>query len=236
MRYSDRPITRVRQDLLGRAPFSLLLARAIDNLSVAGEGFVIAILGEWGSGKTSVINLVCRYLLHLEMERASHSPLGMETTASPKTVDELEEMANIFETVELHIAELFVLNKDIVRAGRDARWRELRRFVDDASAADAADRYWQLKNHVEHHQHTTIVRFSPWLISGRAELTSALLSDLGRALGARFGEDIRNFRGNSETAYGVCPNRWSGPRHSGAWHWRGGANSSWRKLVAGNRS
>ena len=196
MRYSDKPITHVRQDLLGRSSFSLMLARAIANLSVAGEGFVIAILGEWGSGKTSVINLVCRYLLHLEMERASHSPLGMEKASDPKTIDELEEMANVFEVVEPNIAELFQLNRDIVRAGRDARWRELRRFLGGDAAADVAYRYWEIKNYVEHHQHTIIVRFSPWLISGRAELTSALLSDLGRALGARLGEDVRKALGN----------------------------------------
>jgi predicted KAP-like P-loop ATPase len=191
MRYSDKPISRVSQDLLGRAGFALSLARAIDNLLVAEEGFVIAILGEWGSGKTSVIQLICRYLLHLEMERASHSPMGFETIASPTTLLELEEMAETFEAVEPRIAHYFMLNKDIARAGRDARWRELRRWVGEDSTADAAYRYWQLKNTVETHGRTVIVHFSPWLISGRAEITSALLSDLGRALGARLGEDIR---------------------------------------------
>jgi ABC-type Na+ transport system ATPase subunit NatA len=141
MRYSDKPITRVRQDLLGRASFALTLARAIDNLSVAREGFVIAILGEWGSGKTSIIQLVCRYLLHLEMQRASQSALGSEITAQPKTLIELETMAEAFETVEPRIAYLYTLNKDISRAGRDARWRELRRYVENDSAADVADRY-----------------------------------------------------------------------------------------------
>jgi hypothetical protein len=91
MRYSDKPITRVRQDLLGRAGFSLSLARAIDNLSVAGEGFVIAVIGEWGFGKTSVINLVCRYLLDLEMERASKSPLGFELPQAQKHLRNLRK-------------------------------------------------------------------------------------------------------------------------------------------------
>jgi hypothetical protein len=53
-----------------------------------------------------------------------------------------------------------------------------------------ADRYWRLKHEVETHRHTIILHFSPWLISGRAELKSALLSDLGRALGTRLGEDV----------------------------------------------
>jgi hypothetical protein len=141
MRYSDKPITCVREDLLGRANFALSLARAIDTLSVAKEGFVIALLGEWGSGKTSVINLVCRYLLHLEMERASYSPIGFETTASPRTLDDLEEMAEAFELVEPRIADLDRFYRDIARAGRDARWHELRRWVDNDSTADIVDRY-----------------------------------------------------------------------------------------------
>jgi ABC-type transport system involved in cytochrome bd biosynthesis fused ATPase/permease subunit len=167
MRYSDKPITHVRKDLLGRASFSRSLARAIDNLPVAQEGFVIAILGEWGSGKTSVIKLVCRYLLHLEMERASHSPQGFETTASPTTLVELEEMAETFEAVEPRVAYFYTLNRDVARAGRDARWHELRRYLDSDNAADLADRYWNLKYHVDMRRHTVIVHFSPWLISGR---------------------------------------------------------------------
>jgi predicted KAP-like P-loop ATPase len=100
-------------------------------------------------------------------------------------------MAEAYEVVEPRITYLYTLQRDIVRAGRDARWRELRRYVNDDSTADTVDRYWQLKQRVENHRHTVIVAFAPWLISGRAELTSALLSELARALGARLGEDIR---------------------------------------------
>jgi hypothetical protein len=63
MLYSDRPISSPRQDVLGRAGFALELAKAIDNLVLARDGFVIALLGEWGSGKSSVIELIVRYQL-----------------------------------------------------------------------------------------------------------------------------------------------------------------------------
>ena len=54
MRYrSDRPITRPGDDALGRSGFALEVARSIDNLTIANEGFVMALVGEWGSGKTS---------------------------------------------------------------------------------------------------------------------------------------------------------------------------------------
>jgi hypothetical protein len=50
-----------------------------------------------GSVKTSVINFVCRYRLHVEMERARQSPLGFEAAAGPITLAQLEEMAEAFE-------------------------------------------------------------------------------------------------------------------------------------------
>jgi hypothetical protein len=105
-------------------------------------------------------------------------------------------MAEAFETVQPRIVDLYTLHKDIARAGRDARWHELRRWVDNDRTADIVDRYWELKQQADRHRHTIIVNFSPWLISGRAELTSALLSDLGRALGARLGEHIRRAFGD----------------------------------------
>jgi predicted KAP-like P-loop ATPase len=57
----DAPISDPQEDLLQRAEFAQQLADAIMQVN-ATEGFVIALNGPWGTGKTSVINLV-RHLL-----------------------------------------------------------------------------------------------------------------------------------------------------------------------------
>lgn len=61
----------------------------------------------------------------------------------------------------------------------------------DETDAQAADRYWKLKLEVDAQPRTLVVRFSPWLIAGRAELASALLGELARSLGDRLGKDVR---------------------------------------------
>lgn len=193
MRYSDKPIDRARLDLLGRAGFALELARSIDALSVARDGFVIAIQGEWGAGKTSLIEMICRYIRHIEMERASNSPIGWEAQAVPRMVVELEEMAEVFERVEPTIAALDAHYKytGAVRVSRDGRWRTIRDRLGSDEEADIADRYWRIREAAQAHAQTIVLRFSPWLISGRVELASALLSELARASGGRLGDDIK---------------------------------------------
>ena len=54
---SDKPINKITEDLLGRAPFSFQLAKAITNYK-ENSGLVIGIYGGWGTGKTSIINMI----------------------------------------------------------------------------------------------------------------------------------------------------------------------------------
>lgn len=53
---SDRPITEANEDLLGRANFANDLADAIDGWH-GNDSLVVALHGEWGSGKSSIKNM-----------------------------------------------------------------------------------------------------------------------------------------------------------------------------------
>ena len=54
---ADRPIETGEDDLLERKPFAMSIARQI--LTIPAEhGFTVAVAGPWGSGKTSVLNMV----------------------------------------------------------------------------------------------------------------------------------------------------------------------------------
>jgi predicted KAP-like P-loop ATPase len=60
----DQPIISPADDLLGRDSFARSLAEAILNYD-SSDNLVIGLFGEWGSGKTSVINMVAGYLQSL---------------------------------------------------------------------------------------------------------------------------------------------------------------------------
>lgn len=184
MRYSDKPINRPADDLLGRSGFARILARAIDQLQASGDGFVIGLIGEWGSGKSSVIELVARFLRHEEMLRA-------EQVGEPPSLQRLDEMSDLFTLAEdkIKLLEERNLNPSMWESGH--RDREFRRWFNSDEDAETAFRYWRLKLAIEARPSNIVVRFSPWLIAGRAELASALLSDIARAAGEQLGDDVR---------------------------------------------
>jgi predicted KAP-like P-loop ATPase len=57
----DKPLEDPNDDVLGYDVFAKRLAEALDQMAPQ-EGFVVAIHGAWGSGKTTVINFLCHYL------------------------------------------------------------------------------------------------------------------------------------------------------------------------------
>jgi len=73
---SDLPIKNAEDDKLNRSGFSSDLARAIMNRDIS-EGFVIGMYGKWGSGKTSVINMVLDQLRNLSKGK-SDAPIILE--------------------------------------------------------------------------------------------------------------------------------------------------------------
>lgn len=58
---ADRPIASRTDDLLGRVPFAESLARAINHWR-GKDSLVVALYGPWGSGKSSIKNMVCEVL------------------------------------------------------------------------------------------------------------------------------------------------------------------------------
>jgi predicted KAP-like P-loop ATPase len=64
----DTALRQPDQDRLGRAEFARFLARAIIRMD-AQEGFVFALNGPWGAGKTTIINFVLHFIGEEEKEK-----------------------------------------------------------------------------------------------------------------------------------------------------------------------
>jgi predicted KAP-like P-loop ATPase len=111
---SDRPITSVSEDLLGRTEFAYSLASAIRGWK-GNDSLVIALFGSWGSGKSSIKNLLVECLRQ-----------------SPKTSPEIVEFnpwqwAGQEQLAEAFFREIGVVlgRSDTSRRGkqRAAQWR-----------------------------------------------------------------------------------------------------------------
>lgn len=59
--YTDRPITQTKDDVLGRASVALRIAQWVRD-APHDQGFVIGVTGAWGSGKTSLLNMVAEQI------------------------------------------------------------------------------------------------------------------------------------------------------------------------------
>lgn len=59
----DRPIESAEQDRLGRSPFAKAIAAQVLE-SPALDSFAVAIMGPWGCGKTSLVNMITEELRH----------------------------------------------------------------------------------------------------------------------------------------------------------------------------
>jgi hypothetical protein len=66
---SDRPINKIEQDLLGRSGFSQDLAKALAGWH-GNDSLVVALHGEWGSGKSSIKNMALNELEKID----KHTP------------------------------------------------------------------------------------------------------------------------------------------------------------------
>ena len=71
MFYTDKPISGNSEDFLQRSSFSKQLAKAILSYTEK-DNFTISLCGEWGSGKTSIINMTIEYIQALTEECAEN--------------------------------------------------------------------------------------------------------------------------------------------------------------------
>ncbi|WP_085032135.1 KAP family P-loop NTPase fold protein [Ensifer aridi] len=188
MNPADPPILFSCHDRLGRVSFAKSLARKIDRLTDLDSGFVIGLDGEWGSGKTSVINMVVQALRHLQMEESSPRKLHHGEVPVALSHDELDALAPVYFKVA---PEFDDSNSDFSYVSLDQFNRSVaRRLATPPMKPEALYRYFRLDLARKKAPRNLVVNFSPWLIPGASSLSATFISDLARAVDGILGEDV----------------------------------------------
>src|SRR5947209_14756860 len=56
--WADEPISKAEEDTLGRTVFATRVAELIETATADAPSIVFGLVGPWGSGKSSVLNLI----------------------------------------------------------------------------------------------------------------------------------------------------------------------------------
>jgi predicted KAP-like P-loop ATPase len=97
---SDRPIKSEEEDVLGFTSFADALAKSLAEMA-PDDGLVISVQGEWGSGKTSAIELAQRRLVIRELAREEGVSVDEVEKRTWKSVE--EKWQSIAKTRRTHI-------------------------------------------------------------------------------------------------------------------------------------
>ncbi|WP_165691753.1 KAP family P-loop NTPase fold protein [Mycobacteroides abscessus] len=142
--YTDTEVDRIEQDRLGRAPFARRVARRI---AYAGDGrsVVFGLSGRWGSGKTSVVNMICEVL---DEEHGNHwsvvkfvpwSAADVETLTDEFYASIASAMPGTDEGKRAAIKLLTMAAPVVAAAGKVAVRSAVERYLGDGTAADLSD-------------------------------------------------------------------------------------------------
>jgi len=104
MLLGDQPISNSLQDKLDRADFCKYLAKAVLSYE-SKECIVIGLLGSWGSGKSSMLNMVIEFL-HNIFEKGDYIP----------SLEFDMDIGRIVDFIDIPVSELELRIKNIINS------------------------------------------------------------------------------------------------------------------------
>jgi predicted KAP-like P-loop ATPase len=189
---ADQPIREPEDDLLGVAPFAHALAQSILKMTPA-NGFVMALPGEWGSGKSSILNLIERRIRHLEMSALTvEQPYKPDGVISALDIAEIESRARLFRRVEATADSFSKSGLQRVLVRRPERIRAFGATGLSTEEAELAEDYFFLLSELAERPRTIVFRFNPWWFSGQDNLTRAFFDELATVLPEADGRRARD--------------------------------------------
>ncbi|WP_181313849.1 P-loop NTPase fold protein [Phreatobacter cathodiphilus] len=186
---ADLPIVRPSQDLLDAAAFANRIAASIFSAEGNG-GCAIGLVGGWGTGKTSVLNLVERRLALLTTMNSSDAMV--RSILGENFIDSVEKLDASYQKYE----EILSDDSDLKIYGTYLYSSIYRinilknRGLSDADARKA-EGIWRSIQIASENPSVVFFRFSPWLLGHRVDLTLAYISEVSKSIGSKLGVEAQ---------------------------------------------
>ncbi|MCS6267813.1 MAG: hypothetical protein H2174_09635 [Vampirovibrio sp.] len=117
-------INEIQQDQLGRNPMAERLAKIILTNYRRQNGYTVAIYGDWGTGKTSVMNLVKEYLKKPELRAEFKTEEPIIIDFNPWFYGHTQRLDELFLETLFNAIETHLLANPISKPRLYARWNE----------------------------------------------------------------------------------------------------------------
>lgn len=184
MRSNDTPLKSVSEDDLDRRIFAQNFARGILEVDVREEGFVAALTGPWGSGKSTTINFIAHYLKQIHVNDA------LESRGINFSFEYLDSLHDQYQKLKFYDEEsrpnrsiqLLSFEKNYVK-------ETISKILKPEEDIDDIYEYSLEYHKMELENPFTVVHFSPWHFSSCTETTTAIIEELFSVIENSFGQE-----------------------------------------------
>lgn len=182
----DLPLSHVVDDHFDRGDYARKLGDLIYKIDDLPSGYVIGIEGKWGSGKTSIINMIIEHLEHLQMIK-KNKYYQFQNDNSDFSVSDLERISPRYKLVE-HKFNYEICNYSYLSK---QHFLNISCLDSDNENIDELYKYFRLYNEYKNAPNIIFVKFSPWMMPSGAALAATFLAELTRATKGHLGDDLQ---------------------------------------------
>jgi hypothetical protein len=186
MKNHDFPLEHIHDDMLGRRTFAYKFAQAIIDTDVSKEGFVAALTGPWGAGKSSTINFIAHYIKQTRVRYLYQELNGENIDIDP----ELDQIHKKYLPLETLIRTYDFNGKDLRIAPKEFVKDQIRSKLKSENELEQIYQYMLAERLSELHPENIIIKFSPWAEGTQSEISISIMNEISYILDKNFEQNV----------------------------------------------
>ncbi|MBR9899862.1 MAG: hypothetical protein GYB19_07355 [Rhodospirillales bacterium] len=187
MKNYDIAVPQIYDDKLDRLQFAKRFADAIDQMDIREEGFVAALTGPWGSGKSTLIN----FIVHFIRQKRIAYFYQKNTEKSFSDISDLPATEKTFFKIKKTIDHYSFLNKNFYLSRGEFRDRVITDHIESGADIDDVYNYMIAEKQANDQPTHAIIRFSPWALGKSVNITQSIISEISIAISDNFEEEVK---------------------------------------------